>query len=169
MAGKLALRLMVPCRQACNLRKHSQNTSLCPFVPELSLSSPGPLLGPGPQPSRWAFVFDVNCALGHFGSCAAGALGWACVRDTVSTGWAQQLLTAPPTPPPPAPLGDSLVCCQGKGGKLAWEERFAHNTGWGLKVDMLVQAQDSSWRLASVSGSGCRAPPSGRGLPGSIS
>lgn len=111
---------MVPCRQAWNLRKHSQNTSLCPFVPELSLSSPGPLLGPGPQPSRWAFVFDVNCALGHFGSCAAGALGWACVRDTVSTGWAQQLLTAPPTPPPPAPLGDSLVYCQGKGGKLAW-------------------------------------------------
>ena len=38
----------------------------------------------------------------------------------MSTGQAQQLLTARPTPPHPAPLGDSLVRCQGKDGKLAW-------------------------------------------------
>lgn len=63
------------------------------------------------------------------------------------------------------PSGDSLVCCQGKVWQAGLGRRFAHNTGWGLKVDMLVQAQDSSWRLASVSGSGGRGTPSGRGLP----
>lgn len=142
----------------------------------------GPLPSLGPWPPPWGFVSAVNCFLGRSGFQAAGALGWACVHVTRSTGWAWQPLHRPShltlTPETlwPAPragvvrLGGVVgqAGAQSVPDKLAWVEEVRSKPRVGLRVGTLGMAHGGSWRLASLLGSGGRTP-CGHGCQGCIS